>query len=78
MREERVRGIRDMRHFVQRQPELIMRQRSADGQVAGTHAHDVREGGTGEEGESGQDSHAGASGTAWTCPATKRCWRMRR
>src|ERR1035441_7964337 len=78
MREKRLRGIRDVRHFVQRQPELVVRQRSADGQIAGTHAHDMRECVAGQEDESGQGSHAGASGTAWTCPAARRCCRMRR
>ena len=60
--EERLRGIRDVRHFVQRQPELVMRERSADDQIAGTYAHDVGESVAGEQDESGQDSHVRSAG----------------
>jgi hypothetical protein len=76
MREKRLRGIRHVRHFVQRQPQLVMRLCPMNGQIAGAHAHDMREHRAGQQDESSQESHAGASGTACTFPAASRCWRM--
>src|SRR5689334_14071972 len=82
--EERLLRSGDMRHFVKRHAEFVMRAAAIDREIAGAHAHHVGEGGGGQQ-KSGQQAvkagdavHGASCGSSMGCRAlSNRRYRMR-